>query len=299
MRYSVGIDIGGTNTRIAVINEDYRIVERVQFETDVNNPESVLDRIKLELDNLNYSYLGVGLSCPGPLNLINGIVLETPNLHGDWWNYPVATELSTKLGCPVYLENDANLAALAEAVIGEGKDYKYVQFLTISTGLGSGLVVNKEIYIGAHGFAHEIANICLWKDGPSHGSIYPGGIEAICSGTAIVKRARSAGLIVNHAGEVNQIALEGNSAAIEIMTDAKEYLANALAMIYAFIDPQIIILGGSVALKIKGFVEEVEELTKQRVFECVKPLVKVRKSTLNEDSGLLGAGILAFRKDAS
>lgn len=291
--YTVGIDIGGTNTRIALLDEKYNIVKRVQFSTNTRQPYETLKRIQSAVEEFDAKVSGVGLSCPGPLDLKNGIILNTPNLEGEWHNFPVSKELSYLLHIPVYLENDANLACLAEAVIGQGKEYDYVQFLTVSTGLGSGLVIHKNIYQGAHGFAHEIANIPLWKDGPQHGSIYPGGVEAICSGTAIVNRALACGLSVVHAGEVADLAEEGNKDAIRIMEDAKEYLANTIAIIYAFIDPEIVILGGSVAIKIKGFVEEVERRVKEKVYPNIRPLVKVVRTNLNEDSGLIGAACLA------
>ena len=175
---------------------------------------------------------------------------------------------------PVYLNNDGNLAALAESVAGEGKDYRFVQFLTISTGIGAGFVIDKEIFQGAHGW------------------------EAISSGTAITTRARNAGLDVKHAGEVNALALEGNETAQKIMTDAKVHLANFIAAIYNLVDPDIVILGGSVAIKIDGFVQEVEELVRSKVYEAQRPFIKVRKSTLSEDSGLIGAGYLAFSRSA-
>gem|GEM_PF-1553280 len=107
---------------------------------------------------------------------------------------------------------------------------------------------------------------------------------------------RKAGLDVKHAGEVNDLAKAGNEVAKQIMDDAKEYLANFIGVVYGYADPEIVILGGSVALKIDGFVEEVEALAKERVYEIMKPYVKVRKSTLNEDSGLIGAAYLAFSK---
>lgn len=297
MKYAVGVDVGGTNTRVALIDETMKLVERIQFSTDVNEPSVTLDKIASTIKSFDKEICGIGLSCPGPLDLIKGKILETPNLKGKWHNYNVSEELSEKSGYPVYLENDANLAALAEAVIGQGKDCRYVQFLTVSTGLGSGQVIDKEIYIGAHGFAHEVANVCLWKDGPTHGSIYPGGVEAICSGTAITSRAQKAGLEVAHAGEVNDLAKAGNQIAEDIMDDAKEYLANMCAALIAITDPEIIILGGSVALKIDGFVEEVEYRTRSKVYDTVKPYVNIKKSNLDEDSGLLGAGYLAFSKN--
>lgn len=294
MKYAIGVDIGGTNTRVALVDEKMQMIERIQFPTDIDEPSNTLKQIGETVKSFNKDICGIGLSCPGPLDLIHGKILETTNLNKKWHNFSISKELSNYCGYPVYLENDANLAALAEAVIGEGKDYRYVQFLTVSTGLGSGQVIDKKIYIGSHGFAHEVANVCLWREGPSHGSIYPGGVEAICSGTAITSRAQKAGLLVKHAGEVNDLAKAGNKTARMIMEDAKEYLANFCAALIAISDPEIIILGGSVALKIDGFVEEVEELVKMRVFDVVKPYVNIKKSTLDENSGLLGAGYLAF-----
>lgn len=296
MKYSVAIDIGGTNTRVALADEELNIIERKQFATDSENPDVTLGKIAEVIKSFDCDIVGAGMSCPGPLDLINGKILTPPNLKGQWHNLKVAEELSKLINKPVYLENDANLAGLAEAVVGEGKDYNYVQFFTVSTGLGAGFVINKEIYHGAHGFGNEVANCVMMKDGPSHGSIIPGGIEAISSGTAIISRAVKAGLDVKHAGEVNDLAKAGNEVAKQIMDDAKEYLANFIGVVYGYADPEIVILGGSVALKIDGFVEEVEALAKERVYEIMKPYVKVRKSTLNEDSGLIGAAYLAFSK---
>ena len=296
MKYSVAIDIGGTNTRVALADEELNIIERKQFATDSENPDVTLGKIAEVIKSFDCDIVGAGMSCPGPLDLINGKILTPPNFKGQWHNLKVAEELSKLINKPVYLENDANLAGLAEAVVGEGKDYNYVQFFTVSTGLGAGFVINKEIYHGAHGFGNEVANCVMMKDGPSHGSIIPGGIEAISSGTAITSRAVKAGLDVKHAGEVNDLAKAGNEVAKQIVDDAKEYLANFIGVVYGYADPEIVILGGSVALKIDGFVEEVEALAKERVYEIMKPYVKVRKSTLNEDSGLIGAAYLAFSK---
>ena len=265
MKYAVAIDIGGTNTRVALIDENYVIEQRIQFPTDAQDPYVTMNKIKEAIDGFNRDIVGIGMSCPGPLDLMVGKILTTPNLHGKWHGFYVSKELENLIHKPVQLENDANLAALAE-----GKDSNIVQYLTVSTGLGAGLVINKEVFQGAHGFANEVANTCLWDNGPSHGSIYP--------------------------GEVNDLALQGNKVAKEIMDDAKVYLANYIAGIQAFVDPEMVILGGSVALKIPGFVEEVENLVKEKVYAVIAPLVKVRKSTLNEDSGLLGAACLAFSK---
>lgn len=258
--------------------------------------EETLGKIADVIKGYDCEIVGAGMSCPGPLDLVNEKIITPPNIRGDWYHLPVAQKLRDMIHIPVYLNNDGNLVALAEAVEGEGKDYRFVQFLTISTGIGSGFVIDKKIFQGAHGWANEVENTIMMQDGPSHGTILPGGIEAISSGTAITVRARKAGLDVKHAGEVNDLALAGNETAKKIMEDAKVHLANFIAAIYNLVDPDIVILGGSVAIKINGFVEEVEELVKSKVYEAQRPFIKVRKSTLNEDSGLIGAAYLAFSK---
>ena len=294
MKYAVAIDVGGTNTRVALVNERLEITDRQQFSTNPENPGETLSKISEVIRDYGEKIVGVGMSCPGPLDLIHGQILTPPNLHGDWQHLFVARELSTLTGLPVYLNNDGNLA---EAVAGEGKDYRYVQFLTVSTGIGSGFVIDRQIYQGAHGWANEVENTVMWEGGPCHGTILPGGIEGISSGTAITTRAKKAGLQVKHAGEVNDLAKSGNEVAEKIMTDAKLHLANFIAGIYNLTDPDIVILGGSVAIKIEGFVEEVEVLVKSKVYEAQRSFIKVRKSILNEDSGLIGAAYLAFSKE--
>ena len=270
MRYAVAIDIGGTNTRVALVNEKLEITDRQQFSTNPENPEETLGKIAEVIKRYNHEIVGVGMSCPGPLDLVNGKIITPPNLRGDWHHLAVA---------------------------GEGKDYRFVQFLTISTGVGSGFVIDKKIFQGAHGWANEVENTVMWEGGPCHGTILPGGIEGISSGTAITTRAKKAGLQVKHAGEVNDLAKSGNEIAEKIMTDAKTHLANFIAGIYNLTDPDIVILGGSVAIKVEGFVEEVEALVKSKVYEAQRSFIKVRKSILNEDSGLIGAAYLAFSKE--
>ena len=293
-QHAIAIDIGGTNTRVALVDDTYHIIDRHQFATDAKNPEITLTQIAHIVNSYNVPIAGAGMSCPGPIDIPNGRILTPPNLIDQWHHFKVAKELSNLIHLPVHLNNDANLAALAEATLGEGKDCRYVQFLTISTGLGAGFVIDKKIYLGSHGYANEVANCIMQKNGPQHGSLLPGGLEAISSGTAITTRAKTAGLDVSHAGEVNELAQKGNAIAQSIMDDAKEYLANFISFIYAFADPDIVILGGSVALKIDGFTEEIEALVKTKVYDVMKPYIKVRRSTLNEDSGLLGAAYLAL-----
>ncbi len=296
MKYALAVDIGGTSTRAALVSEELAVEQRVQFPTDTEDPYAAIRKIAEAAASFEKKIEGAGVCCPGPLDLLSGTVLTPPNLHGAWHGLPLAEELKKAIGTDVYLENDANLAALAEAHIGAGRSCRIVQYFTVSTGFGAGLIIDRKIFRGAHGFANEVANTCMVNDGPAHGNIYPGGIEAIVSGTGIRQRAIDAGLSVRHAGEVNDLAKAGDPRAALIMKEAKIYLANYLAGVQAYTDPDIIILGGSVALKIPGFTEEVEQLVKERVYDVVRPYVRIRRSALNEDNGLLGAACLVFEK---
>ena len=292
MKYAVAIDIGGTNTRVALVDEEYKIEERAQFSTDADNPDITLFKIKQAIERFDKEIVGVGMSCPGPLDLIEGKILTTPNLHGKWHGLCITKELENLIHKPVYLENDANLAALAEALVGAGAGKHFVQFLTISTGVGAGLCVNGKIYHGAKGFGHEVANSIVWRDGPSQGDLKKGSIESIASGTAITKRANDAGISAAHAGEVYEAEKAGNETAKEIMEDTYEYLSNFLGTLYGVLDPEIFILSGSVALKIPGFIKEVEKRTKEKVYDALKENVKIIPAALGEDCGLIGAACL-------
>ena len=286
MKYAVGIDVGGTNTRVALINEKYEIKERVQFGSDPKNPIKTLNQINDVIKGFGEKIEGIGISCPGPLDLINGIILTPPNLPG-WHNFELTKELEKITGISVQLENDANLAGLAETVIGAGKGKKIVEFLTISTGVGAGLCIDGQIYRGAKGFAQEVANCILWKNGPSQGDLKKGSIESIASGTAITKRANDAGLEAAHAGEVYETAAM-------IMEDAYEYLSSFIATLYGVLDPELFVLSGSVALKIPGFIEEIEKRAKEKVYDALKSNVKIVPAALGEDCGLIGAACLVF-----
>ena len=295
MKYAVGVDVGGTNTRVALIDDTFQIVKKEQFLTDREDVWDTIFKIKDAAARFQVQTQGVGISCPGPLDLMSGTVLTPPNLPG-WHNIAIERELSKALGVPVFLENDANLACLAEAAAGAGRDVRFVQFLTISTGVGAGFCMDKKIYHGSRGYAQEVANSILWKNGPSQGNLKEGSVEAVSSGTAIVKRAEEAGLSVKHAGDVYQLALGGNLKAQEIMEDAYEYLSNFIGILYGVLDPDLFVLGGSVALKIPGFIKEIQNRTEQKVYPALKENICIVPAQLGEDCGLIGAAYLAMQK---
>lgn len=295
MKYAISIDIGGTNTRVALVNSEYRIVERVAFPTDGDDPHKTISKINESIESFGKEVSAMGVSCPGPMDLKKGVILTPPNLPG-WHQFHLVEALQKATGLKTYLENDANLAGLAEASIGAGKDFNPVQYLTVSTGLGGGFVLDGEIYQGPHGFAQEIANVILEPNGFKLNDLKPGSLESLCSGTGIVAQAKAYGIEAEHAGIVNDLALAGNEDAKAVMEKAKQSLAQAIASIYAFLDPDVVVLGGSVALKIDGFIEDVESRVKELVFDVVKDHVRLVPAQLGDDNGLIGGAILAFNK---
>lgn len=291
--YVAAVDIGGTNTRVACLDEDLNIISKTSFATDFDNPVNAVNQIVKEIQHLPYPVDSIGIGSPGPINLKDGIILTPPNLPG-WWNFPLKETVERVSGLPCFVEGDANLAGLAEAVKGNAQGNSICMFLTISTGIGGGLVIDKKIFQGAHGSATELANSILWSNGPQHGSLKSGAIEAISSGTAIVNRAKDLGYVVEHAGSVDRLAKEGNLACNQIMEDAKEYLANLIAIIYGIVDPDIVVLGGSVALKIEDFIHEVTARVKTKVYPHLVEHVHIVPALLGDDSGLIGAGYLGL-----
>lgn len=293
MKYAASVDIGGTSTRVALISQTGDIIERQSFTTLGDNPHATLEGIYEIIQSFSEPCVGVGVSCPGPLDLKKGIVLTPPNLTG--WHYFKFKEEAEKLwNLPVILENDANLAGYAEAMKGAGVGEDVVQYFTISTGLGGGLVINENIFLGSHGFAQEVANAILWKDGPQLGDLKPGSVESICSGTAITQRAKQQGLDAHHAGDVYQLAQTGNMVAEAIIDDAIEYLANMIAIVIGVIDPGVVVLGGGVALKIPNFVEKVTERVQTKVYAVQVENVNIKRAELGDDNGLIGGGLYAF-----
>lgn len=288
------IDIGGTNTRIAYFDSEYNIIDGSKIATDVYNPDAVIDYLINSIFSRDFKVSGIGITAPGPIDYQRGMILDTPNLPG-FRGYELKTVMQNRCGVPVVLDNDANLAGLGESVFGSGKGETIVQFYTVSTGIGAGLVINQTIYHGARGNAMEIGNVIAWRNGPVQGNLKPGAIEAIASGSAIVKRALESGLKVKHAGEVNMLSIQGNKQAISIMEDAYEYLANTIAALYSAIEPNVIVLGGSLSLKIDGFCERLESLVKEKAFSSQKEYVKLKLALLGDDAGLYGAAYFANR----
>lgn len=287
---TIGIDIGGTQTRIALV-ENGEIKQQQRMKTDVENPKQHLQAILKIIEAFGENYSAIGISCPGPLDLQTGTILTPPNLPG-WHQFPLADYMTEHSGKFVKVDNDANCAALAEAVLGAGKNYDIVQYVTLSTGVGAGLIMNQEIFRGAHGFACEVANVIVDDKNEVSGNTIQGSVERIGSGTGIYQLALQRGLDVKSAADVFLLAQQNNPQANEILEYVSDKLANFLATIQGIIDPGVIVIGGSVALHNPQFIEQIEVKMKQRVYSIVRPCIKTGIAECGDDAGLLGAALL-------
>lgn len=289
---TVGIDIGGTQTRVAIF-EHTTCIAQTRFATNPNNPlehmQTIVDTIQQLASN---TYEAIGVACPGPLDIKQGIVLNPPNLPG-WHQFPLVETLKHLSGKHVVMDNDANLAAFAEACIGAGATYDIVQYFTVSTGLGGGLVVNGSIFQGAHGFAQEIANCLVDETQYVKGATIQGSLERICSGTGIYELGLQAGLPIEDTADVFTLAAEGNEQAQAVIDYAACKLGNFCATVQGIIDPDIMVFGGSVARHNPGFVDKVAQQAKTKVYDNVAPFVRCEIAQCGDDAGIIGAALWA------
>jgi glucokinase len=237
-----GIDLGGTQVRVAAARSDGRIVGTRRARTaSLGGPARVIEWTCEALEGLRDGerLRVVGIGAPGPLDARLGVLVNPPNLPG-WRNVPLADQLSRLLRCPVHLENDANLGALAEYHRGAGHGTRTMAYVTWSTGVGGGLVIDGKLYCGAHGSAGEIGHMVLDPDGPLDACGQRGCVEVFCGGGALQRETGES------AAELFQAAVAGDPQAGLIVRRAATYMGLALVNLTNLFDPEMIVVGGGV-----------------------------------------------------
>lgn len=301
MSLFAAVDIGGTKIRIEVFPEDGESLQTRILDTPRSGDVvgDIARAIREAGGEDAASIASIGIGCPGPLDPRKGVVLNPPNLSRLWWDLKLPAELGERMGCTTALENDCNLGALGEDLYGGGRGYGSTLYITISTGVGGGLIVDGNIFGGTRGFAVEIGHIKVTEKPYLCGCGRSGCLEAATSGTAIARRAREAewtpptGVPLT-ARAVADSAREGDGAAIEVLREAAGYLAAAIVdSVYAY-DPEIILLGGGVAQS-DLFMELVREAVDEEPMMPAFRGTPVRRAALGERSVVCGALALARR----
>lgn len=300
-----GIDIGGTKIALALAAPDGRMMETTRFPTRVGEgPRRILEEaaegLGRMLERTGASLRAVGVGCGGPLDRRGGLILSPPNLPG-WDEFPIVALLEERLGVPALLDNDANAAALGEHRYGAGRGYEDMTYITISTGIGGGVIVGGRLVHGVADGAGEVGHMTVLPDGPACGCGARGCLEALCSGTSIARRARerlAAGAASSLSqGEVTaqavaEAALEGDAVAAEVWDETIHHLAVGVGNLFSALAPEAVVIGGGVSTAGSQLFEPLRRLVRGRVTMLPPEKINILQASLGGDSGIYGAVIL-------
>lgn len=311
--YVVGIDVGGTKITTAIADGEGVIVEKVTLATGAREGEvAVMGRIIQSVDMvLEASGIPVGevstmgLGAPGPQDAKTGAIITTPNLP--FRNFSLTRPLEERYGIPAFLDNDGNVAAIGEWMFGVGKGFDNVIYMTVSTGVGGGAVLNGHPYQGSRSNALEIGHMIIDAHSPHRCNCGNyGDVESLASGTAIARRAgeaiaagrptslRAHEVVTSY--EVYQAYQQKDPLSREILDQVWEYLGIAVANLILTFDPDIIAIGGGVSRIGDEMFEAVRASAKRHCFHFMFDTVQILPTGLKQDTGVMGAIALALVK---
>ena len=308
----VAVDLGGTRFRIAVCEADGHILKQTAHETRARErAEAVFARIVAAIRDFagTEKISGIGLGAPGPLDAWRGIILQAPNIPGID-GFPIKARLEAELGVPTFIGNDANLAALGEHHLGAGRGFAHMIYVTISTGIGGGLIVDNKLLLGARGFAGEVGHQTLDAFGPLCNCGNVGCFEALASGPAIarmaldeIRKGRESNVLdlVNRdhtkvtAAIVAQAARGGDKLAKRTFERAGFYIGLGLVSLLHNFDTQRFVLGGGVAINTWDlFAPEMQRAFDKYAMKSMRGGVEIVPAQLGDDAGLVGAAALVI-----
>jgi len=312
-----GVDLGGTKIMAVVVDGAGNIVGDQRLPTEAaKGPEHVIARM-VEAARAAAAEAGIepgdiaaaGISAPGPIDAAAGVVTDPPNLPG-WHDVAVARMFSDRLGVPSVLENDANCGAVGEHQFGAGRGSRHMIYVTISTGIGGGIIIDNELYAGASGAAGELGHLIVESDGPRCGANHPGCLEAYASGTGIARRAgelieagrlpRTARIAEHNppltAESVSLAAQAGEAEAAEIIATAGRYFGIGLASMINAFNPEVIVIGGGLTHLGDEYLAPALDAARVRAFEQPFEDVRIVEWDLGERGTALGALAVARAK---
>lgn len=310
--FVVGVDLGGTNVRACLATTSGTILDHWKRPTPASEgPEAVADTIAECVQSVVTEggtdlsrVLGAGVGAPGPLDMNSGVVFQPPNLSG-WHDVPLAKMLNERLRIPVRIGNDANLAAIGEHAYGAGQGVKDLVYITVSTGIGGGVIIGGKLFVGVSGTAGEIGHMTIDIHGPRCKCGNIGCVEAIAAGPAIARAGRQAadqnpgGLLAKLAGEngghittalVAQAAEKRDTPASALMQNAAEAIGAACVNLIHLYNPQRIIIGGGVFLNACDLLlEPILRVVNERALATPREACTIVPAALGDDCGLYGA----------
>ena len=313
--YTIGIDLGGTNVKIALLKNVNIIVQKTSIETDKHKGRSkliaeIIKIIKqLIKDNkLKKSQIaGIGIGVAGPINFDRGFIHNLTNIKG-WKNTPLKQMLTKKIGIRTFVDNDVNVVTLGELAFGAGRGFKDILCLTLGTGVGGGIVLNGHLYRGPNFTAGEIGHIPISITGPKCNCGGTACIERYVGNKFIIQRAKELvknnkkSLIFKYANNqiskitpkiISQAASDKDKTALLIWREVGNYLGIALSGLVNTLNPELIIIGGGVAKAGKPLFDSIKKTIKLRSMKNPASFVRVVPALLGEEAGIVGASVLA------
>ncbi len=298
-------DVGGTNTRMAIVTGNGDIHTFLKKPTHCKNGKDEMigflvsfAREVIEKSNLPEGKIcGMGIGFPGPLNAETGTIFNPPNLNG-WDNVPLKDILEKELKVPVAIENDANAAALGEWWKGAGSGTSSVFCITLGTGVGGGMVLGGKVWHGASSIAGEIGHTTIIRDGVECTCGNTGCLEIYACSGGILKRANDALLEEGDNGkllpladlkEIDQMLIQGNEVVLKIIKETGVILGIAIANLANLLNPEMVILFGGVTNLGTNLIGPLKEEVKRRAFKKATESLRIELATLGDNSGVLGA----------
>jgi glucokinase len=309
-KYVVGIDLGGTKISGALADLEGKVLSKYTIPTNaVEGEEVVLNRILSVIEKVieesgknNDEIKAIGIGSPGPLDSKKGTILDTPNLP--FKNFNIVKPILERFNAPTFLENDGNVAAIGEYLFGAGQNTNNMVYVTVSTGVGGGAVLNGKLYRGATSNALEIGHTTVEPNGPRCNCGNYGCAEVFASGTAIARFAKEAiangvqtslsdyEIVTSY--EVFKEAEKGDKVAAGILDKSLTYLGICVANVISSLDPEVIAIGGGVSKGGQIVFDKVQEVVNQRCLKSMRESCRIVPAGLGTDAGVIGAVALAI-----
>lgn len=305
----VGVDLGGTRMRVAILDENYSLLKRVEEPTNAHEgPDKVIPRLLNLIESVivqsDFPVQAIGVSSPGPIEPETGVILSPPNLPG-WVEVPLGRIIHERFNIPTYFGNDANVAALAEVYNGAARGHKDAIYITVSTGIGGGIVLDGRLFVGAGGLAGELGHIVMVADG---GKVSTLELEAagpalaryaakrIREGAASVISEMVDGDLDRVSGKVvGQAALQGDALGLETIERGGRYVGYGIASMMMLFNPTIFVVGGGVTSVGDLLFKPMREAARQHVIDPkYYDRCEIVPAELGEDVAIIGAAALAL-----
>lgn len=315
--FLIGVDAGGTNIRMGIVTPDGRILNKIQYPTDMSRGGMAMmeglvsrlqDFIQGEMGGV-LSEIRIGIGIAGPINMRRGVLIAPPNLP-DLHGFPLREFLQERISLPIAIENDANAFTLGEGWKGAARGCLHYCGITLGTGVGGGIVVAGKILHGAEGMGGEAGHMVLNPEGPLCGCGGRGCLEVYASGNGIrrmtleaIEKSDGKGIVHKSkedlrkitSEEVFEAAQKGDEIALKVFNEMGRYLGLGLVNLVNLFNPEKIVIGGKVSRAWNFFIERAKEVVWQRAMKGQREKVEIVQAECGDDAGILGAAYTALK----